>query len=264
MESKFFSIGLGVVVAMFLLPHITKGQELQRELNAKRDNLSRTHIVQTTTSSSLQFSFSEYEPSVDLMENIPIENYTRLQVEQEIASQAALKLQIKQQLKRTINDTTSKKIVKRSRASKNTKKEEEQIISEKPTISKIDIEKKEYDFSEDDKQLLAQLAEAEAGNQGYKGIVDVLYVVLHRVESEEFPDTIYDVIYQKNQFETVSNGTINNDPSKLCKKAVEDIENGEAEDEYKTTLYFDSCNGDSWAGRNRQYCATYKNHDFYY
>jgi len=56
--------------------------------------------------------------------------------------------------------------------------------------------------------LLARLAQAEAGVDGFEGMLAVAAVVLNRVASEEFPNSIRDVIYQTNQFEAVLRGTI--------------------------------------------------------
>ena len=53
---------------------------------------------------------------------------------------------------------------------------------------------------------LAQLVEAEAGNQSFEGKCLVVDVVLNRVESDEFPDNIHDVIFQKGQFSVTWNG----------------------------------------------------------
>lgn len=57
-------------------------------------------------------------------------------------------------------------------------------------------------------EVLAQLVEAEAGNQPFEGKCLVVDCILNRVESPEFPDTISEVIYQKDpiQFSTVYNG----------------------------------------------------------
>lgn len=56
--------------------------------------------------------------------------------------------------------------------------------------------------------LLACIVRAEAGNQGMQGKQLVVDVVLNRVESERFPNTIYEVIYQRNQFSTVTDGAL--------------------------------------------------------
>ena len=55
-------------------------------------------------------------------------------------------------------------------------------------------------------QLLMRIAEAEAGNQGEEGMWLVMSVVLNRVNSSEFPNSICEVIYQPHQFSSVSDG----------------------------------------------------------
>lgn len=57
--------------------------------------------------------------------------------------------------------------------------------------------------------LLARLVRAEAESEPYSGKVAVAEVVLNRVESSQFPNSIHDVIYQSGQFSPVSNGSIN-------------------------------------------------------
>lgn len=69
---------------------------------------------------------------------------------------------------------------------------------------------KEEDLSEelwyDDLELLAQIVEAEAGNQDLTGRRLVVDVVLNRVEDERFPGTIREVIYQRRQFSCLYDG----------------------------------------------------------
>lgn len=69
-----------------------------------------------------------------------------------------------------------------------------------------DLEKDEAYY--DSLELLALLVEAEAGNQDAYGKALVCDVVLNRVDSEVFPDSITEVIYQEGQFAVVSNGFI--------------------------------------------------------
>ncbi len=56
----------------------------------------------------------------------------------------------------------------------------------------------------DDVKLLAQLIHHEAGNQGVNGMIAVGEVVMNRVKSSLFPNTIKEVVYQKGQFSGVS------------------------------------------------------------
>jgi len=64
----------------------------------------------------------------------------------------------------------------------------------------------EVTFTEDDRYLLANLIYAEAGNQPYAGQVAVGSVVINRVLSSVFPNTVSGVIYQHKQFAPVLDG----------------------------------------------------------
>ena len=55
-------------------------------------------------------------------------------------------------------------------------------------------------------ELIAQLVMAEAGNQGLTGKRYVADVVLNRVDSDDFPNTVEEVIFQENQFSVIENG----------------------------------------------------------
>lgn len=63
---------------------------------------------------------------------------------------------------------------------------------------------KPTDYSEI--ELMQRVVEAEAGNQGLMGKRLVAAVIYNRVESEKFPNTIYDVLVAPHQFGTVWNG----------------------------------------------------------
>lgn len=71
--------------------------------------------------------------------------------------------------------------------------------------------------------MLAQLIQSEAGNQSYIGRVLVADVVLNRVESEKFPNTIEAVIFQKNpvQFSVTTNGAYNKAGKNLNEENIE-------------------------------------------
>ena len=60
----------------------------------------------------------------------------------------------------------------------------------------------------DEVKLLAALIQCEAGNQPYDGKVGVGAVVLNRVKSGAYPNTIYGVIYASGQFTPAQNGTV--------------------------------------------------------
>ena len=74
--------------------------------------------------------------------------------------------------------------------------------------------------------LLAKLIYGEARGEPYTGQVAVGAVILNRVKSSKFPNTIAGVIYQSGAFDAVSDGQINLNPDSTSKKAAQDALNG--------------------------------------
>ena len=74
--------------------------------------------------------------------------------------------------------------------------------------------------------LLAHLIYGEARGESYIGQVAVGAVIMNRVKSSLFPNTIAGVIYQKGAFDAVSDGQINMNPDSTAKKAAQDAING--------------------------------------
>ena len=74
--------------------------------------------------------------------------------------------------------------------------------------------------------LLARLVHGEARGEPYKGKVAVAAVVLNRVRSASFPNTVAGVIYQSGAFDAVSDGQINLQPDQESINAARDALNG--------------------------------------
>lgn len=74
--------------------------------------------------------------------------------------------------------------------------------------------------------LLARLVYGEARGEPYTGQVAVAAVVLNRVKSSSFPNTISGVIYQNGAFDVVKDGQINLTPNSTAIKAAQDALNG--------------------------------------
>lgn len=66
----------------------------------------------------------------------------------------------------------------------------------------------EVTFADGDRKLLANLIYCEAGAEPYSGQVAVGSVVINRVLSSKYPDTVVGVIYQKSQFSPVASGRL--------------------------------------------------------
>ncbi len=81
-------------------------------------------------------------------------------------------------------------------------------------------------YSDSDLYLLAKVIYGEARGENYTGQVAVGAVVLNRVKSSAFPNTISGVVYQPYAFTAVADGQINLVPNETAKKAARDALNG--------------------------------------
>ena len=118
-----------------------------------------------------------------------------------------------------------------------------------------------------DKYLLAKLTMAEAEGESLETKILVICVVLNRVKSNEFPDTVEDVIFQRingvYQFTPIgSERWANSEPNEDCWKAVE-IVNSVDYDFSQGALYFEACSGESWHSRNLEFICQSDNTRFY-
>lgn len=113
------------------------------------------------------------------------------------------------------------------------------------------------DWNYEDSYLLAKIAMAEAEGENIQTKTLVILTVLNRVQSDEFPDTIYDVIFQYNpesdvyQFSPVMPGGRwwTTEPNEDCWEAVKVVM--EAQHDYSgSALFFESCDRDSWHSKN--------------
>ena len=85
--------------------------------------------------------------------------------------------------------------------------------------------------------LLARLIYGEARGEPYTGQVAVGAVVMNRVKSSSFPNTISGVIYQSGAFDVVKDGQINLSPNSTAIKAAQDAING-WDPSYGAVYYF--------------------------
>lgn len=127
------------------------------------------------------------------------------------------------------------------------------------------------EYSEEDYNNLLKIVEAEAGGEDSKGKLLVANVIINRVKNDRFPDTITEVIYQREkgvtQFSPVRDGRINKvKVSEETREAVEDAINGE--DVSKGALYFVARKHADpgkmvWFGNHLKKLFTYGGHEFF-
>jgi len=120
----------------------------------------------------------------------------------------------------------------------------------------------DFEITEAELDLFARLVTSEAGGEPYHTQLAVATVVMNRVKSAKFPDTITDVIYQKNAFEVVAIGTIERPAFDLSVMAVKEALAGKGNLPYYVDSFaLTSCDFSSWADKfcvmgNVQFWAT--------
>ena len=121
-------------------------------------------------------------------------------------------------------------------------------------------------YTEDELYWLARIISAESQGEPLEGKLAVGTVVLNRVASPDFPDTIYGVIFDTKwgvQFTPVANGTIYQEPTPESVEAAKLVLEGARA--AGNSLYFQNPDqtDDRWAPNNRKYVTTIGCHWFY-
>ncbi|MBO4252274.1 MAG: spore cortex-lytic enzyme [Clostridia bacterium] len=116
-------------------------------------------------------------------------------------------------------------------------------------------------YSDSDVNLLARLIYGEARGESYVGQVAVGAVVMNRIKSSSFPNTMAGVIYQSYAFTAVSDGQINLTPDATAKKAAQDAMNG-WDPTYGAIYYYNPKTATSQWIFSRQTTITIGNHVF--
>ena len=127
------------------------------------------------------------------------------------------------------------------------------------------------DVSDQDIDTLMRIVEAEAGGEDRKGKLLVANVVINRVKNKRFPDTVTDVVYQREQnvtqFSPVSNGTINK--VKISEETTEVVYSAlRGEDISQGALFFmarkyATSENAQWFDNHLTFLFSYGGHDFY-
>ena len=126
------------------------------------------------------------------------------------------------------------------------------------------IESGETFYDETDVYWMSRIINAESGYEIMLGKIAVGHVVMNRVNSAQWPDTVYDVIFDNRygiQFSPAYSGAINRDPnddSVIAAKLA--LEGASVVGE---SIYFSATGLSSWASRNRPFIIAIGNHSFF-
>ena len=146
--------------------------------------------------------------------------------------------------------------IAREKAAQEAKRLEEEA---RRAARRIPVSDEEYD-------LLLRIVQAEAGGCDDKGKILVANVIINRVLSDAFPDTVREVIYQPSQFQPVSTGRIHSvavtaETAACVDRALQ------GEDYSGGALYFMNRRGSggraSWFDRSLTYLFAHDGHEFF-
>ena len=116
-------------------------------------------------------------------------------------------------------------------------------------------------YDADSLYWLSHIIYSESGNQVLAGKIAVGNVVMNRVRSSIFPNNIYDVLHQKNQFTSVYYSNFSRTPNEESVVAAKLVLDGA--EVLPNALFFARAGLSCYASRNRPYVATIGAHAFY-
>jgi N-acetylmuramoyl-L-alanine amidase len=122
-------------------------------------------------------------------------------------------------------------------------------------------------YRDDEVLWLSRIINAESGGEPLRGKIAVGNVILNRVRSSSYPNTIYGVIFDKRygvQFSPTSNGTIYNTPNEESIIAAKICLEGYTVSDRILFFYAPSMVSSTWIERNRPYAFTIAGHRFFY
>lgn len=185
-------------------------------------------------------------------------------LEKEVQQKQEIQQESKEELERIneqiVMDAKIKALEAEENARQKVLEEERRREEEKKAASRKAV-------SDDDYQVLLRIVQAEAGVCDEKGKILVANVVLNRVKSQEFPDSVRSVVYEPSQFLPVSDGSINS--VKVTEETKECVNRAlEGEDYSDGALYFMNRRGSrsravSWFDSHLTYLFRHQNHEFF-
>ena len=105
----------------------------------------------------------------------------------------------------------------------------------------------QFSITDEEIEMLKYIVEQETRGGSYRHKCIVTNVVLNRVKDSRFPNTVKEVLLQKNQFSSTWNYyQKRNKPDENTENAVDNVLNGKEKDESNGALYFHSMSSDGW------------------
>lgn len=159
----------------------------------------------------------------------------------------------------TIDFTQLPEVEEQEETTEDVKKEEPVIeVVEEP----VNNQKSKYNLSEYEIYELAKIVMCEAEGESQSCKEYVVQVILNRISSKKFPNTVHGVIFDGHQFTPTFDGRWEQvEPTNACYDAIYTVLNSSTP--LTNALYFETCSGESWHSRNLTQVATISNTRFY-
>ena len=205
--------------------------------------------IGTFTEAKVQIGLTETGSVGQLLAGDLLVQSVRQKEEEERAAQAEIEALKKQILKQQQEERARKEAEEARRAAEKKRREARRIK-----------------YTEEDYQVLLRIVQAEAGICDEKGKILVADVIINRVLSNEFPDSITSVVYAPSQFPPLSNGSINS--VKVTAETIDCVNRAlDGEDYSQGALYFMNRRGSgsaaSWFDRHLDYLFAHDGHEFF-
>ena len=150
-------------------------------------------------------SIQAYSDDIAKAEAAALEYEKKVEANRQAIDDESRRIEESKILEQVSRERASKEQASREQASREESiKNAQGNIDESETTSKPDNDTPIYTPEGNDLDMLAALIECEAGDQSYYGMLCVGAVVMNRINSSSFPDTLYEVLYQPYQFTPVT------------------------------------------------------------
>lgn len=166
--------------------------ELKEQINQQREL-----IAQKIEETNIQIR--DYADDIAKAEAAALEYEKKVEADIQAINDESRRIEESSILEAESIERASRERASREQASRNSSGN-----SEDETTSPYESEKPSYNPQGNDLDMLAALIECEAGDQSYYGMLCVGAVVMNRISSSRFPNTLYEVIYQPYQFTPVT------------------------------------------------------------
>lgn len=209
------------------------------------DFLSRTEFVKSITQydRNMLAELKEIRTDIEEKETSLKEEQASLLAMQETMSAKAERLN-------SLIASTSNELVVSAQALANAQAAQNAASGSSGTSSGTSNSTPTTGTSNDDLVLFAALLQCEAGSSNYDALLAVATVVMNRVSSPSYPNSLYGVIYQRGQFSPTWNGslsrTLAKGPASLCYQVAQDALNGSRLAAVQNCYYFNA----SWTGKS--------------